>query len=61
MMKNNPSLRLWGKPLLIALLSITGLIAALVGDNYWDVYSWIALGIPVVIVIRSYYFPAKRQ
>lgn len=60
-MKNNPSLRLWGKPLLIALLSITGLIAALVGDNYWDVYSWLALGLPVVIVIRSYYFPGKRQ
>lgn len=59
-MKNNPSLRLWGKPLLIGLLSITGLIAALVGDNYWDVYSWLALGLPVVIMIRSYYFPAKR-
>lgn len=61
MRKNNLSLRLWGKPLLIALLSITGLIAALVGDGYWDVYSWIALGIPVIVVIRSYYFAEKRS
>ncbi|HWV65661.1 hypothetical protein [Chitinophaga sp.] len=55
-MKNNPFIRLWGKPLLIALLSLAGLIAALVGDGVWDVFSWIALALPVIIIIRRYYF-----
>jgi hypothetical protein len=61
MMKNNPSLRLWGKPLLIALLSMTGLIAALVGDGYWDVFSWLALGLPIIIIFRSYFFSVSRE
>lgn len=60
-MKNNPFLRLWGMPLLIALLSLAGLIAALVGDSYWDVFSWLALGIPIVIVIRYYYFRGEHK
>jgi hypothetical protein len=59
-MKNNSLLRLWGKPLLIALLSIAGLVAALVGDGIWDIFSWLALGIPVIIIIRSYYFKQDR-
>ena len=48
---NHYFLKLWGKPLLIAFLSISGLIAALVGDGGWDVYSWIALSIPVVMTV----------
>jgi hypothetical protein len=34
-------------PLLVAVLSALGLISALVGDGWWDVASWIALGIPL--------------
>jgi heme exporter protein D len=34
-----------------------GLVAALIGDGIWDVFSWIALGIPVatlaVFVVHS--------
>ncbi len=59
-MKNNPFIRLWGKPLLIALLSLAGLIAALIGDGVWDMFSWIALALPVIIIIRRYYFPRNQ-
>jgi hypothetical protein len=59
-MKNSPFTRLWGKPLLIALLSLAGLITALLGDGYWDLFSWIALALPVIIIVRKYYFPGKQ-
>jgi len=38
-------------PLLIALASVVGLAAALLGDGVWDVVSWLGLGLPVVIVV----------
>lgn len=34
-------------PLLIALASMVGLIAALLGDGAYDLASWITLGLPV--------------
>jgi hypothetical protein len=37
-------------PLLIALLSIVGLVAALVGDGWFDVLSWFALGFPLCLI-----------
>ncbi len=33
-------------PLLVAALSIVGLVSALLGDGPWDALSWIALGAP---------------
>ena len=36
-------------PLLIGLLSIIGLISALVGDGFLDLVSWASLAVPVVI------------
>lgn len=35
-------------PLLIALISIVGLVSALVGDGWWDALSWATLGIPAL-------------
>lgn len=42
--------KIWGMPLLLGLMSIAGLITALVGDDVWDVFSWLTLGIPLVII-----------
>jgi hypothetical protein len=53
--------RLWLRPILIALLSFSGLIAALAGDGIWDLYSWIALGIPVALMIKYWFQPAKPK
>jgi hypothetical protein len=46
-MSNNPFIRLWGKPLLLAALTIFGLVAALTGTGIWHLLSWIALTVPV--------------
>ena len=41
-------------PLLIALISIVGLVSALVGDGWWDALSWATLGIPALgFTLRS--------
>ena len=47
--------RLWGIPILLAILSLFGLIAALLGDGLWDLLGWIALSVPLILVIRNYY------
>lgn len=38
-------------PLMIALVSIVGLVSALVGDGVRDWISWIALAVPVAVVV----------
>ena len=42
-------IRLWSWPLLLALLTMAGLVMALVGDGWWDVLSTLALGVPVLV------------
>ena len=40
--------RMWGAPVLLAVLTGVGLISALLGDGVWDYVSAVALGVPVV-------------
>jgi len=40
-------------PALLAALSATGLLAALLGDGLWDALSWAALAVPVAIAGRG--------
>ena len=45
----DPAFRsLWGRPLVISLLSAVGLVGGLVGDGAWDWMTWIGLGVPCV-------------
>lgn len=40
---------IWRGPTLLALLSLFGLVAALLADGLWDLLSWMALGVPVAV------------
>jgi hypothetical protein len=42
--------RLWGWPILLGLLSTSGLLSALVSDHWGDYWSWLALGLPVAMM-----------
>lgn len=42
-------IRTWGWPLLIGLLTLIGLLAALIADGVWDWLSAVALGTPVAV------------
>ncbi|MFT0138151.1 hypothetical protein ACEK07_14615 [Alcanivoracaceae bacterium MT1] len=46
---NTPA-RIFAVPVLIALTSLIGLIAALLGDGVLDVVSWVGLAVPLVII-----------
>jgi hypothetical protein len=46
----HPTLKLWGWPIALGLLSASGLLSALVSDGWGDTWSWIALGVPVLVM-----------
>ena len=38
-------------PLAVALISLVGLLAALIGDGWWDGLSWVALAVPALLYL----------
>ena len=60
---NSVFMHVFGKPILLALISIAGLVAALVGDGILDVVSWITLGFVVAVTVWYMWFakPASRK
>ena len=50
-MKAADGVRVWPFPIALGILTCLGLVAALVADGVWDAVSWIALGIPIVVVL----------
>ena len=51
--------RIFAVPLLLALLSVAGLIVALTGDGWRDGAAWLALGVPVLAV--AWAMKARRR
>ena len=41
--------RIWEVPLLLAVLTVAGLVSALFGDDLWDALSWLTLAVPLVV------------
>jgi uncharacterized membrane protein YkvI len=46
-MKSNR--QIWGMPVVLGLLTIVGLLVALLGDGIWDLVSVAALAVPVLV------------
>ena len=58
----SPAWRLWGWPLLLGLLTASGLVSALVSEAGGDVWSWLALGVPVAVMAWfSWGRPGRRS
>lgn len=38
-------------PIALAVLSSVGLLSALLGDGFFDVLSWISLGVPLLLIV----------
>jgi hypothetical protein len=53
-MKENKGLffKVWGIPILLSLITLVGLISAIMGVGIWHYFSWVALSIPVYIMIK---------
>ena len=41
---------IWAWPLVLGMLMASGLVSALVSDQWGDVWSWIGLGVPVAVM-----------
>jgi hypothetical protein len=46
--------QIWGAPIALGVLSLVGLVAALVADGLGDVVSWVALAVPAAICLRGW-------
>ncbi|QJR10337.1 hypothetical protein DSM104443_01395 [Usitatibacter rugosus] len=46
----SPSASLWRWPIVLGVLTATGLLAALVSDSWGDPWSWVGLGVPVAVM-----------
>jgi Zn-dependent protease len=45
--------RIFGAPILLAALTVFGLLAALLGEGWWHALAWLALSIPLVSIAWS--------
>lgn len=55
---SSPFMRMWAAPIILAILTLIGLISALVGDGVWDHVSAVALGVPVLLCL---WFGLRRK
>jgi hypothetical protein len=56
---SNGRIRIWPAPIALGIVSIVGLIAALLSDDVGDMIAWLALALPVVVVL--WYVPPRRK
>ncbi|UFW47824.1 MULTISPECIES: hypothetical protein [Bradyrhizobium] len=52
-----PLVRIFLAPVVIACVVAFGLISALLGDGIWDQASWLALAVPLAIIV---FYMGKR-
>ena len=48
---SGPFLRMWAAPIALSVLTVIGLLSALLGDGMWDHVSAVALGVPVLLCL----------
>ena len=51
--------QIWRAPILLGLVTIVGLLSALLGDGVWDLVSVAALAVPVLVILWYWSRPAK--
>lgn len=56
-MKTNRAI--WAMPILLGVLTVVGLLVALVGDGVWDLVSVAALAVPVLVGARYAFRPSQ--
>lgn len=43
--------QIFGIPFAVGIITVVGLLSALIGDGWWDAVSWAALGLPVLLYL----------
>ncbi|MDR5820245.1 MULTISPECIES: hypothetical protein [unclassified Caballeronia] len=47
----NDARKIWTIPLLLAALTLFGLLSALLGTGVWHALAWLTLAVPVAVVL----------
>lgn len=42
---------IFAAPLIVGVLSLAGLVVALLGDGAWDVAGWVCIGVSIVVLV----------
>lgn len=58
-MSDGSRVRVWTAPIVLGAVTALGLTTALLSDDIGDVFAWIALAVPIVVVAR-HAWPRKR-
>lgn len=53
--------KLWGAPVVLGVLTASGLVSALVSEGWGDVWSWIGLGVPVAVMAWHALVPPRTR
>ncbi|TXL73087.1 hypothetical protein FHP25_22645 [Vineibacter terrae] len=48
--------RIFGVPLLLATVTVIGLVSALLDDGFWDALSWATLALPMLVAAWAIWF-----
>ncbi len=49
-----PFRKVYGPAVVIAVITLYGLLSALLGDGMWDALSWVALAVPLAVIAWKY-------
>ena len=52
---------LWLWPIILGLLTASGLLSALISDDWGDWWSWLGLGVPVVVMLWYGCWPRRGK
>ncbi|GAB1579511.1 hypothetical protein [Bordetella petrii] len=52
---------IWGAPIVLGVLSVFGLLAALLGTGLWHWASWLSLAALLAVIARYWWFPPSRS
>ncbi len=47
--------------IMLAVITLYGLLSALFGDGVWDELSWVALAIPLLVIVWKYSRATRRE
>ena len=53
-------MQLWGWPIVLGVLTATGLLSALFSDGWGDAWSWLGLGLPVAVMDWYAWRPPRK-
>ena len=53
--------QIWLTPIFLGVLTVFGLLAALLGIGVWHWLSWLSLAVPLVIVVRQLRCVRRRK